>query len=89
MTRRTLNVIRAFLHGFSGAGLFRRLRYPGAPVYAVDPRSVEQLLADMPGLSDQLVQSALPDRQIRTSATSIAGSSPQVEHETHKTQSNG
>jgi hypothetical protein len=37
--------IRAFLDGFTGAGLFRRLDYPGAPTHLIDPRSVEEILA--------------------------------------------
>src|SRR5579863_4953352 len=36
---------RAFLYGITGAGLFRRLTYPGAPKYFVDPRPVEEILA--------------------------------------------
>jgi hypothetical protein len=35
--------IRAFLDGFTGAGLFRRLDYPGAPTHLIDPRSVEEI----------------------------------------------
>jgi hypothetical protein len=33
------------MDGLSGAGLFRRLTYPGAPRYAVDPRPIEEILA--------------------------------------------
>jgi hypothetical protein len=35
---------RALLDGFTGAGLFRRLTYPGAPTHMIDPRSVEEIL---------------------------------------------
>jgi hypothetical protein len=33
------------LHGFDGAGLFRRLDYPGAPTEFVDSSSVEEIIA--------------------------------------------
>lgn len=45
MKRRTRNVIVAMLQGMTGAGLFRRLDYPGAPTEFVDSRSLEQALA--------------------------------------------
>jgi hypothetical protein len=45
MKERTRNIIRAMLDGFTGAGLFRRLRRPGAPTHMIDPRSVEEILA--------------------------------------------
>ena len=35
----------AMLDGLSGAGLFGRLRRPGAPTHLVDPRSLEDLKA--------------------------------------------
>jgi hypothetical protein len=35
----------AMLDGLSGAGLFGRLRRPGAPTHLVDPRSPEDLKA--------------------------------------------
>jgi hypothetical protein len=35
----------ALLDGMSGAGLFGRLRRPGAPTHLVDPRSLEELRA--------------------------------------------
>lgn len=41
----TTNVVRALLQGFTGAGLFRRLSYPGAPACFVDPRSLAELIA--------------------------------------------
>jgi hypothetical protein len=41
----TRNIIRAMLHGMTGAGLFRRLDYPGAPTHLVDPRPIEEILA--------------------------------------------
>lgn len=45
MRTRTRNFIIAMLQGMTGAGLFRRLRYPGAPEYVIDPRSVDEILA--------------------------------------------
>jgi len=44
VNQQTRNLIRAFLQGFTGAGLFRRLDYPGAPTHFVDPRSVDEIL---------------------------------------------
>jgi hypothetical protein len=44
MKRQTRNIILAFLHGLTGAGLFRKLNYPGAPTHFVDPRSVEEII---------------------------------------------
>ncbi len=52
MTRQTVNFIRAILDGMTGAGLFRRLSYPGAPRYAVDPRPIYQIVAHTPGLQN-------------------------------------
>jgi hypothetical protein len=43
MSHRT-SMIRAFLQGMTGAGLFRWLDYPGAPTHAIDPRPVEEIL---------------------------------------------
>jgi hypothetical protein len=39
------NLIRATLHGVTGAGLFRQLDYPGAPKELVDSRPLEEILA--------------------------------------------
>jgi hypothetical protein len=39
-----VNFARGILHGFTGAGLFRRLTYPGAPEDIVDTRSVDELV---------------------------------------------
>ena len=39
----TANIARAFLHGLTGAGLFRRLTYPGAPEEFIDSRAVSEL----------------------------------------------
>jgi hypothetical protein len=52
----TRNFIIALLHGMTGAGLFRRLRYPGEPKYFVDPRTPEEILAS-PGLGEKLTRS--------------------------------
>jgi len=38
-------LIDAFLDGFSGAGLFGKLRRPGAPTELVDSRSLEEFKA--------------------------------------------
>jgi hypothetical protein len=38
-------VIDAFLDGFTGAGLFGRLRRPGAPTEYVDSRGIAELKA--------------------------------------------
>lgn len=43
MDQRKANLIRALLHGLTGAGLFHRLDYPGAPTHFVDPRSIEEI----------------------------------------------
>jgi hypothetical protein len=48
MTRQTINVITALLDGLTMAGLFGRLNYPGAPRFAVDPRSPDEILASIP-----------------------------------------
>lgn len=46
MNQRTRNLIRAFLHGFTGAGLFRRLDYPGAPKNDADPGRVDAVRSE-------------------------------------------
>src|SRR5260370_8137403 len=43
--RKTRIGLEAFLDGFTGAGLFGRLRQPGAPTEIFDSRSVEEYLA--------------------------------------------
>jgi hypothetical protein len=43
--RQRAHIFQAFLHGFTGAGLFRRLDYPGAPAEFIDSRSVQELVA--------------------------------------------
>ena len=53
MRQRATHIIDAFLDGFTAAGLFRRLTYPGAPRYAVDPRPVDEIL-DSTGLRAML-----------------------------------
>ena len=45
MTAQTNNILRSFLQGVTGAGLFRRLDYPGAPKEFVDSRSLSQIQA--------------------------------------------
>jgi len=39
------NLMRAFLQGLTGARLFRRLEYPGAPAEFIDSRSLEEIRA--------------------------------------------
>ena len=46
MNRQTNNVIRALLQGFTGAGLFRRLNYPGAPTEFVSTNPFDVLQVD-------------------------------------------
>ncbi len=43
MSMNSANNVRAFLYGLTGAGLFRRLDYPGAPREFVDSRSLEEI----------------------------------------------
>jgi hypothetical protein len=45
MDQQRANLVRAFLHGLTGAGLFRRLDYPGVPTEFVDSRSLDEILA--------------------------------------------
>jgi hypothetical protein len=52
LTRQTINFIKAMLDGMTGAGLFRRVSYPGAPQYAVDPRSCREIFDFTPGFLD-------------------------------------
>jgi hypothetical protein len=46
MNSQRANVVRAFLHGMTGAGLFRRPDYPGAPAEFVDTRSLDEIRAN-------------------------------------------
>lgn len=43
MNRQRNNLFDAFLDGFTGAGLFARLRWPGAPTEVIDTRDVDDL----------------------------------------------
>ena len=45
MNEQTVNIVRALLHGLTGAGLFRRLNYPGAPTEFVDSRPIDEIIA--------------------------------------------
>ena len=45
MNQTRANIVRAFLQGLTGGGLFRRLDYPGAPTEFVDSRSVSDVIA--------------------------------------------
>ncbi len=53
------------LDGLTGAGLFRRLRYLGAPVYAVDPRSAAQILDETSWLNNHSLRSAVNERVMK------------------------
>ena len=46
MNQTKTNTLRAYLHGLTGAGLFRRLDYPGAPAEFIDSRSLKEILAN-------------------------------------------
>jgi hypothetical protein len=54
MTRSTANILESFLHGFTGAGLFRKLNYPGAPTEFVDSRSLAEIRAT--GETDRTIE---------------------------------
>jgi hypothetical protein len=41
----TSNGFISFMMGFTGAGLFRRVRRPGAPTEFIDSRTVEEYMA--------------------------------------------
>jgi hypothetical protein len=45
MKKNSANLVRAFLYGVTGAGLFRRLDYPGAPKEFVDSRPLNEIHA--------------------------------------------
>jgi hypothetical protein len=45
MVPQAKNILSAFLAGLTGAGLFRRLDYPGASTEFVDSRSLEEIRA--------------------------------------------
>jgi hypothetical protein len=45
VNQQTVNFIRAILQGMTGAGLFRKLHYPGEPEEFVDSRSLEEIRA--------------------------------------------
>ena len=58
MKQQTVNIVRALLHGFTGAGLFRRLNYPGAPTEFVDSRSIDEIIAS--GEFDETCRNLMP-----------------------------
>jgi hypothetical protein len=43
MSDQHASTVRAFLQGLTGAGLFRRLDYPGAPAEFIDSRTVDEI----------------------------------------------
>jgi hypothetical protein len=45
MKEQSRNLVRGFLYGLTGAGLFRRLNYLGAPKHFIDPRTAEEIMA--------------------------------------------
>jgi hypothetical protein len=44
MNQEKANMVRALLQGLTGAGLFRRLDYPGAPTEFIDSRPLDEVL---------------------------------------------
>jgi hypothetical protein len=45
MKQQTGSLVRALLYGLTGAGLFRRLDYPGAPEEFIDSRTLAEIKA--------------------------------------------
>ncbi len=41
----TIELLTAFFHGLTGAGLFGQARLPGAPIEFIDSRSLEEFYA--------------------------------------------
>ena len=80
MNGQTRNVIRALLDGMTGAGLFRRLNYPGAPRYTVDPRPVDEILRStglhklMPKNTEVLELGPSPSRVLNEQARKVSHS---------------
>lgn len=56
LNQQTRNIVKALLHGLTGAGLFRRLDYPGSPKEFVDSRSLKEILAsgEFEGACDEI-----------------------------------
>jgi hypothetical protein len=54
MRRRSRFNFEAFLDGLTGAGLFAKLRWPGAPKYFVDP--AEHSMGEIAGAAALLLQ---------------------------------
>ena len=46
--------LEAFLDGITGAGLFGKLRWPGAPTEMIDSRTVPEFIASLPEFDPQL-----------------------------------
>jgi hypothetical protein len=51
------------LQGLTGAGLFRRLNYPGAPTEFVDPRSPDEIFAETPWLREHYTRLAENEKE--------------------------
>jgi len=77
MSEQTRNIARAFLYGFTGIGLFRRLKPLGVPMEFVDTRDVHEAV----GSGDY----SLPipgDRIVGCVTAAVQPKTPeQVEHE--------
>ena len=52
------NIVSAFLDSLTAVGLFRRLNYPGVPEHFIDPRSLQEYLADENDRNDYLRHNA-------------------------------
>ena len=63
----TRTLIRAFLDGFTGAGLFRKLEIPGAPTRLFRPKSDEEDVAreDLKDTASRLLTSQKSDSSNR------------------------
>lgn len=62
MNQRAVNVVSALLHGFTGAGLFRKLDYPRAPDEFIDSRPLDEINAS--GEIESTFASYLKDKQL-------------------------
>jgi len=84
-------MIEAFLDAFTMRGLFGRLRYPGSPAYAIDPRSPNEILEAEPVLHEYMFQEYVKriqrdsENPSRYAGSSYPRGAERVEHETYHT----
>ena len=84
MSRRFEIAFESFMDGLTGAGIFGRLRHPGAPSSLIDPRGLDEYMAD--GAFDAMLQRfelAAPtqEKQLEEEETeSIADLAASAEH---------